>query len=111
MTHTLRVVCRPVVCDGFALAGVPSLPAVDGTEAAALLGRLVEQAELGVVLVEEVLYRALPRELHDALERRALPVVVPFPGPRTGASVARCRWWCRSPDRAPARDPPPRPSW
>jgi len=85
MTHTLRVVCRPVVCDGFALAGVPSLPAVDGNEAAALLGRLALQPELGVVFVEEVLYRALPRELHDALERRALPVVVPFPGPRSGA--------------------------
>ena len=85
MSHTLRVVCRPAVCDGFALAGVRALPAVDGTEAAATLARLIEQPELGVVLVEEVLYRALPRERHDALERRALPVVVPFPGPRAGA--------------------------
>lgn len=85
MTHTLRVVCRPVIGDGFALAGVHSLPAVDGTEAAALLGRLIEDPELGVVLVEEVLYRALPRELLEVLERRALPVVVPFPGPRAGA--------------------------
>ena len=84
MSHTLRVVCRPAVCDGFALAGVHALPAVDGIEAAALLGRLIDHPELGVVLVEEVLYRALPRELHDALERRALPVVVPFPGPRSG---------------------------
>lgn len=85
MTHTIRVVCRPATRDGFALAGVQSLSAVDGTEAAAVLGRLIERPEPGVVLVEEILYRALPRELHDAIERRALPVVVPFPGPRTGA--------------------------
>jgi len=85
MTHTVCVVCRPVVRDGFALAGVPSLPAVDGNEAAELLGRLMEQPDRGVLLVEEVLYRALPGELRDTLERRPLPVVVPFPGPRTGA--------------------------
>jgi vacuolar-type H+-ATPase subunit F/Vma7 len=85
VTHELRVVCRPSSCDGFALAGVRALGAADGREAAATLRGLLEQPAVGVVFVEEALYRALPETLREALERRALPVVVPFPGPRTGA--------------------------
>jgi vacuolar-type H+-ATPase subunit F/Vma7 len=82
MTHTLRVVCRPSLCDGFALAGVHALGAADGTEASAVLRELVGQPEPGVIFVEEALYRALPEPVRNTLERRAVPVVVPFPGPR-----------------------------
>jgi vacuolar-type H+-ATPase subunit F/Vma7 len=82
MTHTLRVVCRPSVCDGFALAGVHALGATDATEAAAVLRELAAQPEPGVIFVEEALYRGLPETLRTTLERRAVPVVVPFPGPR-----------------------------
>ena len=85
MTHTLRVVCRPSACDGFALAGVNALGAADATEAAAVLRELVARPEPGVIFVEETLYRALPESLRSALERRAVPVVIPFPGPRSGA--------------------------
>jgi vacuolar-type H+-ATPase subunit F/Vma7 len=73
------------VCDGFALAGVRAFSAADGVEAAALLPRLCEDPKLGVVFVEEILYRSLPDALRRSLEQRAIPVVVPFPGPRTGA--------------------------
>lgn len=82
MRRTVLVVCRPAVCDGFMLAGVRAVPAVDESEAAIVLGRLVEQPGTGVVLVEESLYRALPDELRASLESRPMPVVVPFPGPR-----------------------------
>ena len=85
MTHTVRVVCRPAVRDGFALAGLRTLLAEDAREAAAVLDDLVEQAGTGVVLVEESLYRALPEEFQHSLEHRAIPVVVPFPGPRGDA--------------------------
>jgi vacuolar-type H+-ATPase subunit F/Vma7 len=84
MTHTLRVVCRPSLCDGFALAGVHGLGAADGTEAAVLLDELIGQSEPGVIFVEESLYDALPESQRDALAHRALPVVIPFPGPRVG---------------------------
>jgi len=84
MSHSLRVLCRPNVSEGFALAGVRSLTAVDGVEAATLIRRLIEQARVGVLLVEDALYRALPDELRDALERRTTPVVIPFPGPARG---------------------------
>ena len=84
MTHTIRVVCRPALRDGFSLAGVNSIPAIDSVEAAAVLRGLVDQPELGVLLIDEDLYRGLPGPLRDSLERRPLPVVVPFPGPRRG---------------------------
>jgi vacuolar-type H+-ATPase subunit F/Vma7 len=82
MSHALRVLCRPALRAGFALAGVPCLPASDAAQAASLLSGLAGQPEVGVVLVEQVLFDALPVETHRALERRALPVVIPFPGPR-----------------------------
>lgn len=85
MTHTLRVVCRPGVCDGFALAGVRALGAADASEAGAVLRELISQPEPGVVFVEEPLYRALPESLRDQLEHRAVPLVIPFPGPRSEA--------------------------
>lgn len=81
MTHALRVVCRPAVRDGFGLAGVRCVPAADAREAEAAIGRLVEEGSIGVLLVEDVLYRGLREELREGLERRPLPVVVPFPGP------------------------------
>jgi vacuolar-type H+-ATPase subunit F/Vma7 len=85
VTHSLRVVCHPTTCEGFALAGVHGLGAADGTEAAAVLNELVGRPEPGVIFVEESLYRALPESLRDALEHRAVPVVISFPGPRVGA--------------------------
>jgi len=81
MTGAVRVVCRPALQDGFALAGVRTLAAGDPAEAAALLGALVEQPAIGVLFVEQELYERLPEALREKLERRPLPVVVPFPGP------------------------------
>lgn len=82
MSHVLRVVCRPSLADGFALAGVSALPAADAAEAATLVAGLVTQGDVGVVLVEESLFAALPDAQRRALERQPLPVVIPVPGPR-----------------------------
>lgn len=84
MIRNLRVVCRPALLDGFSLAGVHAIPATDASEAATLVPALADRAELGVLLVEDELYFGLPEPLRDSLERRPLPVVVPFPGPRRG---------------------------
>jgi vacuolar-type H+-ATPase subunit F/Vma7 len=81
MSHTIRVVCRPALRDGFALAGVPCLPAGNAGEAAVLLAGIAEQSEVGVVLVEESLYDGISEELRRGFERHALPLVIPFPGP------------------------------
>jgi vacuolar-type H+-ATPase subunit F/Vma7 len=36
---------------------------------------------VGVILIEDTLYNQLPDELHREFGRRALPMLVPFPGP------------------------------
>jgi vacuolar-type H+-ATPase subunit F/Vma7 len=85
MTHTLRVLCRPDSLEGFALAGVRAVPAGDSPEAAREIEQLLSDPDLGVLLVEDSLYGALPGEVRERLERRAVPVVVPFPGPQREA--------------------------
>jgi len=82
MTHSLRVVCRPAIRDGFALAGVRAVSAADPLEATNVVQGLLHQAELGVLLVEQELYDGFPESLRESLERSPMPVVVPFPGPR-----------------------------
>ena len=47
-----------------------------------MIDALLEGPEVGVVLVEQVLHDGMPEERRRALEDRALPVVVAFPGPR-----------------------------
>lgn len=85
MKTQVRVLCRPDVAAGFALAGMRSVPATTGPVAELRLRSLVREPDTGVVLVEERLYDVLPQELRRRLGRRALPMVVPFPGPAWAA--------------------------
>jgi len=82
VSPALRVVCRPPLADGFGLAGVQVLPAVDAIEVETLLTGLMARSDVGVVLVEESLFAGLPEARRRSLEQRAVPVVIPFPGPR-----------------------------
>lgn len=77
----VRVVARPPVATGFALAGLPTIPADDGAEAAARLGELRARGDVGVVLIDEGLYDDLPDETRRRLAAQPVPLVVPFPGP------------------------------
>jgi vacuolar-type H+-ATPase subunit F/Vma7 len=81
MELTVRVLCRPALAPGFALAGLDVVRAADGSAAASALRRLEGERDLGMVLVDDVLYRALPSELKARFDRQALPVVAPFPSP------------------------------
>jgi vacuolar-type H+-ATPase subunit F/Vma7 len=83
MELTVRVLCRPQLLPGFQLAGVDARPA-ERSEAASALKRLVDEPQVGLVLVDDVLYRALPQELLARLERKPLPIIDPFPAPRWG---------------------------
>lgn len=49
-----------------------------------MLAGITDQPEVGVVLVEESLYDGLSEETRRSFEHRALPLVVPFPGPPHG---------------------------
>jgi len=77
----LVVIASPGLSAGFALAGVPVFEASDGVDAARQIERLVDEANAGVIIIDEPLYRDLPEEVQRTLRRAALPVVIPVPGP------------------------------
>lgn len=82
MSHSVQVLCRPEVAAGFALAGLRPLEAFDSADGVARLRELLRDSSAGVVLVEESFYDALPDDVRLELNRRPLPMVVPFPGPQ-----------------------------
>ena len=89
MAYTLEVVCRPQVAAGFALAGLKPIEAATADASATAVRDLLSRAEVGVALVEETLYDALPDELRRQVGRRPLPLLVPFPGPAWAARTSR----------------------
>ena len=82
MKHTVRVVARSPVATGFAMAGARVVEVETPAEAAREVTNMREQGDVGVVLVENSLYRELPDEVRRGRRHRPVPIVVPFPGPR-----------------------------
>lgn len=81
MAYGVRVLARPEVGTGFALAGLQTVPAASATQGRERLQELLAMADVGVVLMEEGWYDGLPDDMRRQLGRRPLPMVVPFPGP------------------------------
>jgi vacuolar-type H+-ATPase subunit F/Vma7 len=77
----VRVVCRPAVGAGFALAGLTTTAADGADEGTARVRELLADQGTGVLLLEAPLYEALPEDVRRDLGRRPLPMVVPFPAP------------------------------
>ncbi|MEZ5316746.1 MAG: V-type ATP synthase subunit F [Vicinamibacterales bacterium] len=77
----VRVVCRPDLAAGFALAGLAVSRADRDQAAAEHVARAASDPDVGVVLVDEDLYRRLPRDLVARLDRQALPILAPVPAP------------------------------
>ncbi len=80
MKARVRVLARPAVALGFALAGVPTL-ALEGDPAIQKLESLLRDPAAGILLVEESIWQALPEASRLASSGRPLPLVVPFPSP------------------------------
>jgi vacuolar-type H+-ATPase subunit F/Vma7 len=76
------VVSRPMLAAGFELAGLPVTQVGEGAAATEAVKRLARDRDVGIVFVDESLYRALPRDLLTRLDRQAPPIVVPVPAPR-----------------------------
>lgn len=85
MSAAVRLVCRPETALGFALAGISTSRAQTPREGAELVLELASRPEVGVLLVEDVFYDALSDAAKRALERRPVPITVPFPGPSWAA--------------------------
>ena len=78
----VRVVTQPALAAGFELAGLAVIRVNDVVAATEEVRRCASDSEVGIVLVDEILYRALPRDLRTRLDRQALPVIAPVPAPR-----------------------------
>lgn len=81
MKRGVRVIARPEVALGFALAGLPTHEVSGAPEAADRIRALHDDPAVGVMLIEEPLYDALPGALRQRMARQPLPMPVPFPGP------------------------------
>jgi len=88
----VRVVCRPEIAAGFALAGLRPVEFSSDDEGRERLQELLTEPELGVALVEAGFYDRLPEEMRRRFGRRPLPMIVPFPEPS----------WTEKPDAAEA---------
>ncbi len=81
MRYKVQVIGRPHTASGFALAGFAAVEAATPAEGAARTLEAAADPTVGVLLVEETIYSALPEPARQALGRRPLPMVIPFPGP------------------------------
>jgi vacuolar-type H+-ATPase subunit F/Vma7 len=88
MDMSVRVVCRPEVASGFELAGLHADTAIDAATTRARLATLADDPDVGIVLVDERLFGALPADLAQRLESQPRPLVALFPGPQFAAPEA-----------------------
>jgi vacuolar-type H+-ATPase subunit F/Vma7 len=77
----VRVVSRPVLATAFELTGLPVIRADGSAATAEAITQCAAHGDVGVVLVDAALYRALPTELLARLDREGLPVIAPVPSP------------------------------
>lgn len=81
MSFGVRVLSRPEIGAGFALAGLRPIEAGTLEEAGERLRELRATPNVGVVLIEEAFYDRLPEDVRRQLGREPLPLVVPIPEP------------------------------
>ena len=89
MSRGVRILARPEVAAGFALTGLPVTAVGDAVGAADCYRDWLDDATVGVVLMQQELHDHLPADLHVRQARQPLPMTVPFPGPvREGPAAA-----------------------
>lgn len=79
--RTVRVVARPELATGFALAGLPTVEAATPEDGAARIAELATREDVGLILTEEDFLNAVPESLRRDLWRRPVPILVPFRPP------------------------------
>jgi vacuolar-type H+-ATPase subunit F/Vma7 len=81
MTGDVKVIARPGIASGFALAGLPVTEMAADAGAGARVAALARATGTALLLVEDTLLRLLSDEDRIELAKRAVPIVVPFPAP------------------------------
>lgn len=76
-----HIVCRPELAPALRLTGFP-LDVCDLPDAALCVRNLADDPRVGMLLVDDLLFRALPPELMQKLDRKGTPIVTPLPAPR-----------------------------
>lgn len=77
----LVVITSSGLSAGFALAGVPVFEISNSLDAARKIKSSADEENVGVVIIDELLYRDIPEEARRNLEKSAIPVIIPVPGP------------------------------
>jgi vacuolar-type H+-ATPase subunit F/Vma7 len=85
MRASVIVVGRPATVAGFSLAGLETVEVEDAAAGARRLETLLDRPNLGILLVEDPIHAALSVTTRREIARRAVPLVVPFPGPSFAA--------------------------
>jgi len=88
MKGGVRVIARPGVAEGFALAGLPVTELAADGEAAARIVSIASDEANALVLVEEPLFALVSEADRAELAKRAVPIVVPFPAPSWDEQLA-----------------------
>jgi vacuolar-type H+-ATPase subunit F/Vma7 len=86
-----RIITRRELAAGFALAGCDVMQVQDASAAADAIARSTADADVGIALLDEALYHAVPPDVRARWDRQAIPIIVPIPGPaweRPGAGEA-----------------------
>lgn len=76
----LLVITRPQLQPGYQLAGVQAYAAAGSDEAAELIGRFLDDGEVGLLAVEEELLAGLPPELRQRMNAAAALPYLALPG-------------------------------
>ena len=73
-------------CTGFRLSGIQRVFRAEGREAEKRLAELLEQQEIGIIIVNEKIFEKMDFRLKKKIERTARPVVIAVPD-KTGAGA------------------------
>ena len=77
----VEVVSRPELAAGFALAGIEATRVCDSAAATEIVGRLAVDPAVAIVLVDQVLYDGVPRDVRERWDRHGTALIVPVPPP------------------------------
>jgi vacuolar-type H+-ATPase subunit F/Vma7 len=85
MSASVRVLASPSIAAGFRLAGLAAVD-VDEAHATEQLLATVARPNVGILVVEQSLLDAIPDDVRMEIEHRILPIIVPMPAPKWGAT-------------------------